>query len=240
MQLISPESLKDQANHYCPGCSHGVIQRIIGEVIDEMGIREDIVAIAPVGCAVFGYFYWDFDTTEAPHGRPPAVATGIKRMLPDKIVFSYQGDGDLIAIGGNELLHTANRGENVTIFFVNNACYGMTGGQMAPTTMSGQVTTTTSEGRGLEDGVPLRVCEMLSQIDGVAYLERVAVTSPRNLAKAKRAVKKALQYQQEKKGFSLVEFLSMCPEGWHLTPVESLKVIDEEMTAAFPVGVYKE
>ena len=167
-----PSSLKKNPHTYCPGCGHGIINRIMAEAIDELGIREDVIAIAPVGCAVFGYFYWDFDTAEAPHGRPPAAATGIKRVMPEKTVITYQGDGDLAAIGGNELIHAANRGENITIFFVNNACYGMTGGQMAPTTLLEQKTTTTPNGRSLEDGYPIKVCELLKDLEGVTYLER--------------------------------------------------------------------
>ncbi len=235
-----PNSLKDTDHKYCPGCGHGIIHRLICEVIDEMQVRSGIIAIAPVGCAVFGYMYWDFDTAEAPHGRPPAVATGIKRVLPDKIVITYQGDGDLIAIGGNEIMHTANRGENITVFFVNNACYGMTGGQMAPTTLMNQKTTTTPDGRSTEDGYPMRVCELLATLEGVTYLERVAVNSPRNIIKARKAIKKALQYQIDKKGFSMVEFLSMCPEEWNVTPIESLDVVGDEMIAYFPLGVYKD
>jgi len=239
-ELRLPKSLKDAATHYCPGCGHGIVHRLIGEVIDELGIREKIIALAPVGCAVFAYYYWNFDTAEAPHGRPPAVATGIKRVQPDKIVFTYQGDGDLAAIGGNEMLHSANRGENITIFFINNACYGMTGGQMAPTTMLGQVTTTTQEGRSLLDGHPMKVCELLASLEGVAYLERVATGSPKYIAKARAAVKKAFLCQMENKGFSLVEFLSLCPTGWKKSPSESIKWLDSEMMKVFPLGVFKE
>jgi 2-oxoglutarate/2-oxoacid ferredoxin oxidoreductase subunit beta len=235
-----PKSLKNIRNHYCPGCGHGIIHRLLAEVIDELEIRENIIAIAPVGCAVFGYFYWDFDTAEAAHGRPPAVATGIKRVFPDKIVITYQGDGDLMAIGGNEVLHAANRGENITIFFVNNACYGMTGGQMAPTTLFEQKTTTTQKGRTLEDGYPIKACELLATLEGVNYLERVAVNNPKNILVAKKAMKKALQCQIDGKGFSMVEFLAMCPTGWKVDPVESVKVIDEKMLKYFPLGVYKD
>ncbi|MBU0650296.1 2-oxoglutarate oxidoreductase [bacterium] len=240
MQYTKPESLKDVQQHYCPGCGHGIIHRLMCEVIDELGIRDKVIAIAPVGCAVFGYFYWDFDTAEAAHGRPPAVATGIKRVMPEKIVITYQGDGDLIAIGGNEILHAANRGENISVFFVNNACYGMTGGQMAPTTMFSQVTTTTPLGRNKEDGYPIKACELLSSLEGVTYLERVAVNTPANIIKAKKAVKKSLQCQIDGKGFSMVEFLAMCPTGWRLDPIESCRWIEEDMSAYFPLGVYKE
>jgi 2-oxoglutarate ferredoxin oxidoreductase subunit beta len=240
MNFSMPESLKNKSHHYCPGCGHGVIHRILAEVIDDLNIREKVIAIAPVGCAVFGYYYWNFDTAEAPHGRPPAAATGIKRVLPEKIVMTYQGDGDLAAIGGNELLHAANRGENITIFFVNNACYGMTGGQMAPTTLLEQTTTTTPNGRTMEDGYPIKVCELLTNIEGVKYLERVAVTSPKNIIKAKKAIKKALKYQIDGIGFSLVEFLAACPTGWKKDPVNSIEWIDEKMCDFFPLGVYKD
>ena len=240
MTYRTPSSLKKTPHTYCAGCGHGIIHRIMAEAIDELGIRENVIAIAPVGCAVFGYFYWDFDTAEAPHGRPPAAATGIKRVLPDRIVITYQGDGDLAAIGGNELIHAANRGENITIFFVNNACYGMTGGQMAPTTLLEQKTTTTPAGRTLEDGYPVKVCELLSGLEGVTYLERVSVSSPKNVLKAKKATKKALSCQMEGRGFSLIEFLSMCPTGWKTGPLESCRWIDEIMSAYFKLGVFKD
>lgn len=240
MNLKMPESLKNVGHGYCPGCGHGIIHRIVAEAIDELNIREKVIAIAPVGCAVFGYFYWNFDTAEAAHGRPPAVATGVKRVLPDRIVITYQGDGDLAAIGGNEMLHAANRGENITIFFVNNACYGMTGGQMAPTTLLKQVTTTTPKGRTLEDGYPLKVCELLSGLKGTSYIERVAVNNPKNIIKAKQAAKKALKYQMEEKGFTLVEFLAMCPPGWGMKPLDAIKWIDKDMAECFPLGVYKD
>ncbi len=237
--FTKPKSLKNVDQHYCPGCGHGIIHRLICEVVDELEIREKVVAIAPVGCAVFGYFYWDFDTTEAAHGRPPAVATGIKRVDPEKIVFTYQGDGDLAAIGGNEILHAANRGENITVFFINNACYGMTGGQMAPTTLFSQVTTTTPTGRNLEDGYPLKVCELLSSLDAVRYIERVSVHDPVNIIKAKKAVKKAFNCQINNEGFSLVEFLAMCPTAWKLTPEGSLDKVESDLIPYFPLGVYK-
>jgi len=239
MKFKIPESLIEVSNHYCPGCGHGIVHRVMAEAIDELGIREKVIAIAPVGCAVFGYFYWNFDTAEAPHGRPPAVATGIKRVLPDRIVITYQGDGDLAAIGGNEILHAANRGENITVIFINNAVYGMTGGQMAPTTLLEQVTTTTPSGRTLYDGYPLKISELLSNLEGVSYIERCAVNNPKNVMKTKKAIKKALSYQIDNRGFTLVEVLSMCPTGWKISPVDSLKRIDE-MTEYFPLGVFKD
>src|SRR5574344_1464998 len=200
MNYIAPKSLKPVKQHYCPGCGHGIVHRLFAEIVDELEIREKIVAVAPVGCAVFGYFYWNFDTAEAAHGRPPAVATALKRVMPDKIITTYQGDGDLSAIGGNELLHTANRGENITAFFVNNTCYGMTGGQMAPTTLEGQKTTTTTDGRTIVDGYPIKVSELLSSIQAVAYIERTSLHSPEHIIKTKKAMKKALQNKMDGKG----------------------------------------
>ncbi|PIU83899.1 MAG: 2-oxoglutarate oxidoreductase [Elusimicrobia bacterium CG06_land_8_20_14_3_00_38_11] len=236
-----PESLQDKSNSYCPGCGHGIIHHIIAEVIDELGIREKTIGIAPVGCAVFAYYYWNFDVTEAAHGRPPAVATGIKRCLPDRVVFTYQGDGDLAAIGTAEIIHAANRGENITTIFVNNANYGMTGGQMAPTTILGQKTTTTPFGRNAKrDGYPLKVCELLSSLDGVCYLERVAVSTPKNVLRAKKAIKKAFENQLNERGFSLVEVLSQCPTDWQKTPTDAVKWVDEVLSKTFPLGVYKE
>ncbi len=227
-------------HHYCTGCGHGIIHRLLCEVIDELEIREKIIAIAPVGCAVFGYFYWNFDTAEAAHGRPPAVAAAIKRILPDRIVMTYQGDGDLAAIGGNEMLHAANRGDNITVVFVNNACYGMTGGQMAPTTVMNQITTTTPYGRNIEDGYPIKVCELLKELEGTVYIERTSVDSPANIIKSKKALKKALNCQIEGKGFSLVEILSMCPVGWRLNPQQSLEWVNKSMKKQFPLGVFKD
>ncbi|MDR0675902.1 MAG: 2-oxoglutarate oxidoreductase [Elusimicrobiota bacterium] len=240
MNYKHPKSLKNVKNTYCPGCGHGIIHRLFAEIVDELDIRENIIAVAPVGCAVFGYFYWDFDTTEAAHGRPPAVATALKRVMPDKIVTTYQGDGDLAAIGGNELLHTANRGENITIFFVNNSCYGMTGGQMAPTTLLGQKTTTTSTGRTTLDGYPIKVCELLSAIQAVAYIERTSLHSPEHIIKTKKAMKKALQNQIDEKGFSFVEILSMCPTAWKESPINSIKKIENEIQQEFKLGIYKD
>ena len=239
--LKRPESLKSTPHLYCPGCGHGIIHRLVAEVIDELGVREKTIGVAPVGCAVFAYDYFNFDVTEAPHGRPPAVATGIKRVMPDKVVFTYQGDGDLAAIGTAETVHAANRGENITVIFVNNAIYGMTGGQMAPTSLIGQETTTTPTGRDVKrDGPPLKVCELLSQTQGSVYIERVAVNSPKNIINAKRAIKKAFQNQIDNKGYSLVEVLSQCPVNWGMAPNESLKWVDEVFMKTFPLGVYKD
>ncbi|MBA7708656.1 2-oxoglutarate oxidoreductase subunit KorB [subsurface metagenome] len=233
--------MQDVPTIYCPGCGHGIVHRLIYEVIDELGIREKIIAVAPVGCAVLAYQYWKFDTTEAAHGRPPAVATGIKRVLPDRIVFTYQGDGDLAAIGTAETVHAANRGENITVIFVNNAVYGMTGGQMAPTTLTGQKTLTTPSGREPKiAGYPIKISEALAQLDGTAYVERVAVNGPKNILKAKKAIKKAFQVQLENRGFSLVEILSMCPTGWWVSPKEALRWVEEKMLPEFPLGVIKD
>ena len=205
MEFHRPEALKDAVTHYCPGCGHGIMHRLVAEVIDELGIRERTIGTAPVGCAVLLYDYFNCDIIECAHGRPPAVATGIKRVLPDRILFTYQGDGDLAAIGTAETIHAANRGENITVFFVNNAIYGMTGGQMAPTTMIGQWSTTSPDGRGQQaEGGPIKVCEMLSALDGVCYLERVAVSTPKDVMKTRKAVRKAFENQIAEKGFSLV------------------------------------
>ncbi|MFH1368101.1 MAG: thiamine pyrophosphate-dependent enzyme [Elusimicrobiota bacterium] len=241
IKLKRPEALKETPHIYCPGCGHGIIHRIVAEVIDELGIREKTIGIAPVGCAVFAYDYFNFDVTEAPHGRPPAVATGIKRVLPDRIVFTYQGDGDLAAIGTAETVHAANRGENITIIFVNNANYGMTGGQMAPTTLIGQKTATTPFGRDAKrDGLPMKVCELLSSLEAVAYLERTAVNNPKNIINTKKAIKKAFQNQIDGKGFSLVEVLSQCPVDWGMTPKDAIKWVDTDLMKTFPLGVYKD
>ncbi|MCD6093452.1 MAG: 2-oxoglutarate oxidoreductase [Candidatus Omnitrophica bacterium] len=235
------KSLRDVRMHYCPGCGHTIAHRLICEVIDELGIREKVIGVAPVGCAVIAYDYWNFDVTEAAHGRPPAVATGIKRVERDKIVFTYQGDGDLASIGTAEIIHCANRGENISVFFINNAIYGMTGGQMAPTTLIGQKTATTLTGRDIKrDGYPLKVCELLALLPGTRYIERVALSSAENIRQAKRAMKKAFQTQIENKGFSLVEILSPCPTNWRLSPAEAMKWIDEKMTSYFPLGVVKD
>ncbi len=236
-----PESLKEKISHYCPGCGHGIIHRLVGEVIDELGIREKTIATAPVGCAVLMYDYFNLDVIECAHGRAPAVATGIKRVRPESLVFTYQGDGDLAAIGMAETIHAANRGENLTVIFVNNAIYGMTGGQMAPTTLPGQISTTSPDGRGQHgEGGPIRVCELLSGLDGVCYLHRTAVSSPKDVMATRRAIKKAFENQINAKGFSLVEVLSMCPTDWKLSTRQSLEFVNNDMKEAFPLGVYKD
>lgn len=241
MQFKRPETLKCTQTHYCPGCGHGIVHRLVAEVIDELGVREKTIGTAPVGCAVLLYDYFNCDIIECAHGRPPAVATAIKRCQPDKIVFTYQGDGDIAAIGTAELIHAANRGENITAIFVNNAIYGMTGGQMAPTTLIGQKTTTTQGGRDRnEQGPPLKVCELLASLDGVSYLERVAVSTAKDTIKAKKAIKKAFQNQLDGKGYSLVEVLSMCPTDWKVTPKQGVEFVNNEMKTAFPLGVYKD
>lgn len=235
------KGLTDKETHYCPGCTHGIIHRLVAESLEELGVLGDAIGVAPVGCAVMAYDYFNCDMVEAPHGRAPAVATGIKRARPDNIVFTYQGDGDLAAIGTAETVHSATRGENITVIFVNNAIYGMTGGQMAPTTLPGQVTQTTPYGRDVNySGFPVRVCEMLSTLSGVAYAERVAVNNVPNVRKAKAAIKKAIKAQMEKKGFSIVEVISACPTNWGMTPVEALKWIDDNMIPYYPLGVYKD
>ncbi len=236
-----PESMTENRMHYCPGCGHSIVHRLVAEVVDELGIREKIIGIAPVGCAVLAYDYWDFDVSEAPHGRPPAVATGIKRVHPDKVVFTYQGDGDLAAIGIAEIIHTANRSENISVIFINNTVYGMTGGQMAPTTLLNQKTTTTPAGRTPQvAGYPIKVCELLSVLEGSKYLERTAVDTPANILKTKKAIKKAFQIQIEKKGFSLIEILSACPTNWGMTPKEAVKHISQNLVKYFPLGVIKD
>lgn len=241
MEFARPDTLYDVRTHYCGGCGHGIVHRLVAEVIDELGVREKTIGTAPVGCAVLMYDYFKCDMIECAHGRPPAVATGIKRVLPDSVVFTYQGDGDLAAIGMSETIHAANRGENITVIFVNNAIYGMTGGQMAPTTMTGQKTTTTARGRGKQqEGPPMKVCELLSSLDGVAYLERVAVSTAKDVARAKKAIKKAFVNQIEGRGFSLVEVLSMCPTDWKVSPVQGVDFVNNEMKEVFPLGVYKD
>ena len=236
-----PHSLTDAELHYCPGCTHGIIHRLVAECLEELGVLGDAICVAPVGCAVMAYDYFNCDMVEAPHGRAPAVATGIKRAKPDNVVFTYQGDGDLAAIGTAETVHSATRGENITVIFVNNAIYGMTGGQMAPTTLPGQVTQTTPYGRDVNySGYPVRICEMLSTLSGVAYAERVAVNNVPNIRKAKAAIKKALTAQIGKKGFSIVEVLSGCPTNWGMTPQEALQWIDDKMIPYYPLGVYKD
>lgn len=235
-----PESLKSKIFHYCPGCTHGIIHRLVAEVMDELGIRENTIGVAPVGCSVLAYEYFNCDMQEAAHGRAPAVATGIKRVQPDKVVFTYQGDGDLASIGTAEIVHAAARGEKITTIFVNNAIYGMTGGQMAPTTLIGQTATTAPYGRNPEiQGFPIRMAEMLSTLTGAVYVARVTVNNPQNIRKAKAAIKKAFELQIAGKGFTLVEVLSTCPTNWGLTPVEALKWLEENMIPYYPLGEYK-
>ncbi|MBZ0157557.1 MAG: 2-oxoglutarate oxidoreductase [Alphaproteobacteria bacterium] len=236
-----PASLKKTPFRFCPGCGHSLIHRLIAEVIDSLGIRERCIGIAPVGCAVFAYDYFNFDILEVAHGRPPAAATGMKRILPDRIIFSYQGDGDLAAIGTAEIIHAANRGENITVFFVNNATYGMTGGQMAPTTLTGQKTTTTPKGRCFAtEGHPLHVAELLVSIDAASFIARVAVDSGKNLAFAKKMIERAFRNQMEGKGFNLVEILSPCPTDWGLSPVAAVEWMRENMLEEYTLGVLKE
>ena len=242
MQTIfsHPKSLRDISTHYCPGCGHGLAHRLIAEVIDEFGIREKVIAVAPVGCAVIAYDYWDFDCCEAAHGRALAVATAIKRVRPQNIVFTYQGDGDLAAIGTNETIHAANRGENLTAIFINNAIYGMTGGQMAPTTLVAQKTATTPFGRDVKDhGHPFKISEMLALLPAVKYVERTALDSPQGVLKSKQAIKQAFQNQLDNAGFSLVEILSACQTYWGMSPEASLKWIKEVMNKYFPLGRIK-
>ncbi|MDP9751258.1 MULTISPECIES: thiamine pyrophosphate-dependent enzyme [Thermoanaerobacter] len=234
------KGLTDTPFHYCPGCTHGIIHRLVAEVMEELDVLDKAIGVAPVGCAVFAYEYFNCDMQEAAHGRAPAVATGIKRVHPDKIVFTYQGDGDLAAIGTAEIVHAAARGENITVIFVNNANYGMTGGQMAPTTLIGQETTTTPYGRKPEiNGYPIRVSEMLATLDGTAYIERVAVYDVKHVMQAKKAIKNAFLAQIQKKGFAMVEVLSSCPTNWGMTPIEALNWIKDYMEPYYPLGVYK-
>ncbi len=231
-----PKSLRNISTHYCAGCGHGIAHRLIAEVVDELGIRERTIGVAPVGCAVIAYDYWDFDCSEAAHGRALAVATGIKRVRPENIVFTYQGDGDLAAIGTSETIHAANRGENITVIFINNAVYGMTGGQMAPTTLLGQKTATTPLGREIKfHGYPLRISEMLALLPAVKYIERVSLHSPQETIKAKQAVKRAFQNQIDNIGFSLVEILSPCPTYWDMSSNKALDWIKEVMVKEFPL-----
>lgn len=236
-----PESLTETPTHYCPGCGHGIIQRLLAEVIDELGLREETIGVAPVGCAAFAYTYWNFDGLEASHGRAPAVSTGIKRSEPDKLVFAYQGDGDLAAIGTAEIVHAAVRGERISVIFVNNATYGMTGGQMAPTTLEGQKTTSTPRGRNVKAaGYPIRIPEMLATAEGTIYIARCAVNSPANVNKTKKAIRKAFDVQLAGLGFSMVEVLSPCPTNWGTTPLEALRWIDEVMVPYYPLGDLKD
>jgi 2-oxoglutarate ferredoxin oxidoreductase subunit beta len=235
-----PESLTERVTHYCPGCTHGVAHRLIAETLDELGVREKTIGIAPVGCAVFAYNYFNVDFAEAAHGRAPAMATGLKRVNPDKVVFTYQGDGDLASIGAAEIMHAAGRGENITVIFINNAIYGMTGGQMAPTTLPGQRTTSTPLGRDVEvHGFPIRMSEVLSQFEGSAYVVRRSLHDVPNIRKAKKAIRQAFEVQLQGLGFSMVELLSSCPTNWGMKPKEALKWIEERMTAVYPLGDYK-
>lgn len=236
-----PHALVDVPTHYCPGCTHGIIHRIVAEVIDELGVEGKTVGVSPVGCTYNNYLYFNCDMVQAAHGRAPAVATGIKRSLPDNVVFTYQGDGDLAAIGTAEIVHAATRGEKITTIFVNNAIYGMTSGQMAPTTLVGQVSTTTPFGRKPElHGYPVRVSEMLSTLEGAVYIERVSVDTVKNIKKAKAAIKKAFQVQLEGKGFALVEVLSTCPTNWGMKPQKALEWLRENMMEHYPLGCYKD
>ena len=236
-----PHALTDAPMHYCPGCTHGIIHRLVAEAIDTLGIEGRTVGIAPVGCAVMAYNYFACDMIEAAHGRAPAVATGCKRANPDNIVFTYQGDGDLASIGMAEIVHAAARRENITVIFVNNAIYGMTGGQMAPTSLPGQVTQTSPYGRDVKTvGFPVKVCEVLSQVDGAVYLERVAVNNVKNVKKAKKAIETAFRNQVEGKGFSLIEVVSSCPTNWGMTPQKALEWVDTAMIPYYPLGVYKD
>ncbi len=237
-----PHALTDTPLHYCPGCTHGIIHRLVAEAIDELGIEGQTIGVAPVGCSVLCYNYFNCDMVEAAHGRAPAVATGIKRVDPENhIVFAYQGDGDLASIGTAETVHAAARNENITVIFINNAIYGMTGGQMAPTSLPGQVTQTSPYGRDVTlCGYPVKVCEMLSQLDGPEYLERVAVNNVKNVRAAKKAIKKAFQNQIDGKGFSLVEVISSCPTNWGMPPVKALEWVEEKMIPYYPLGVYKD
>ena len=236
-----PKSMYDVKTHYCPGCGHGVAHRIMCEVIDELNIREKVIAIAPVGCSVIAYDYWDFDVSEAPHGRGPAVATGLKKVHPESIVISYQGDGDLASIGIAETIHAANRGENFTIIFINNANYGMTGGQLAPTTLIGQKTLTTPFGRSPEkEGYPINVCKLLNALKAPVFIARAALTTPKKILKAKSYIKTAFKYQMQSKGFTFIELLSACPTNWGRTPSESIDFIETSMISEFEEGIFRD
>jgi 2-oxoglutarate ferredoxin oxidoreductase subunit beta len=236
-----PQSLRDVPFHFCPGCHHGTIHRLVADAIDHYNLRERTIGVAGVGCSVFVYEYFDIDVAEAPHGRAPAVATGLKRVLRDRIVFTYQGDGDLASIGMSEIVHTANRGENITIIFVNNTVYGMTGGQMAPTTLLGQQTTTSPHGRDcIQTGYPIRMAEMLATLEGTSYSVRVALNTPANLMKAKKAVRRAFAMQMNNLGFSFVELLSSCPTNWGMSSLKANERVEKELIPHFPLGVFKE
>ncbi|MCI9468377.1 MAG: 2-oxoglutarate oxidoreductase [Oscillospiraceae bacterium] len=241
VEYKATQLLTEKPRHYCPGCGHGIIHRLVAEAIEELDVHGDVVGISPVGCSVFANNYFNFDMVNALHGRAPAVGTGIKRAKPDSLVFTYQGDGDLASIGAAEVVHAAMRGEKISTVFVNNAIYGMTGGQMAPTTLVGQKTTTSPNGRD-EDwcGSPIRICEMLSTLEGTYYVERVALDTPGHINQAKKAIKKAFQYQMEGKGYCLVEVLSTCPTNWSMSPVESMDWLKENMIPYYPLGVFKD
>lgn len=235
-----PHALRETQLHYCPGCTHGIIHRIIAEVIDELGIEGKTIGVSPVGCAYNNYLYFNCDMVQAAHGRAPAVATGIKRVKPENIVWTYQGDGDLASIGTAEIVHAANRGEKITTIFINNAIYGMTSGQMAPTTLLGQVTTTSPFGRRAEvEGYPINMSEMLATLKGAVYVERVSMHDIKNIRNAKNAIKKAFKVQQAGLGFSIVEVLSSCPTNWGLDPVQALKWVEEKMIPQYPLGNFK-
>ena len=235
-----PEALTNTVTHYCPGCTHGVAHRLVAEVLDEMGLREKTIGVAPVGCSVFAYDYFNVDFVEAAHGRAPAMATGIKRVLPDRTVYTYQGDGDLASIGMAEIMHAAARGENITVIFINNAIYGMTGGQMAPTTLPGMKTTSSPHGRDVEvAGYPIRMAEMLSEMDGAGYIVRRSLHDAKHIRQSKKAIRLAFETQQSGLGFSMVELLSSCPTNWKVTPNEALDFIAEKMVPVFPLGDYK-
>ncbi len=235
-----PEAFTDTPTHYCPGCTHGVAHHLVAEVLQEMNLLEKTIGVASVGCSVFAYNYFDIDFIQAPHGRAPAMATGAKRVMPDRIVFTYQGDGDLASIGMGEIVHAAARGENLTVIFINNANYGMTGGQMAPTTLPGMKTTSSPNGRDVEtQGYPIKMAEMLSTLDGVGYCVRRSLHDPKNIRLAKKAIRMAFETQARGLGFSLVELLSTCPTNWGMTPVNALKFVEERMAPAFPLGDYK-
>ncbi|MEW6718406.1 MAG: thiamine pyrophosphate-dependent enzyme [Chloroflexota bacterium] len=235
-----PEALSETTTHYCPGCTHGIAHRLVAEVIDEMGLRQKTIGVAPVGCAVFAYKYFNVDFVEAAHGRAPAMATGIKRVLPGNTVFTYQGDGDLASIGMAEIVHAAGRGENITVIFINNAIYGMTGGQMAPTTLPGMVTTSSPYGRDVEmAGYPIRMAEMLAKMDGSGYIVRRSLHDPKHIRQAKKAIRLAFETQERGLGFAMVELLSSCPTNWKKSPQDSLQFIAEQMIPVFPLGDYK-
>ncbi len=236
-----PHALTDAITNYCPGCSHGIVQRLVAEVIDELGIEGETVGVCPVGCSVMAYDFYSCDMVQAAHGRAPAVATGLKRVLPDSVVFAYQGDGDLASIGMAETIHAATRGEKISVIFINNAIYGMTGGQMAPTSLPGQVTQTSPYGRDTETaGYPIRVCELLSTLDGVALAQRVTVDSPKNVRLAKKAIRKAFEYQIQGLGYSIIEVVSTCPTNWGFSPSDAFEWMRDNMLPYYPLGIYKD